>query len=76
MNGPAMQIGSNGPDELRAVGTNAVVAVETRDLKNISAVGDRMVEICEGCHAAFKPDLPTGGQFGELSPHAEDFEKP
>ena len=62
-------------DALRAVGTNAVVAVKARDLAKISVVGDRIVEICEGCHVAFKPALPTGGEFGELSPHAKDFEK-
>ncbi|RLA42238.1 MAG: hypothetical protein DRR06_14955 [Gammaproteobacteria bacterium] len=60
-------------DKLRAVGAGAVVAVKARDLKKISLVGDKIVEICEGCHLEFKPALPTGGEFGELSPHADDL---
>ena len=50
-------------------------AVSARDMKAISASGDEIVEICEGCHIAFKPDLPTGGKFGELSPTTKDFEE-
>ena len=46
-----------------------------RDLTRISSSGDEIVEICEGCHMAFKPDLPTSGMFGELSPTAADFEE-
>jgi len=62
-------------DQLREVGAGAVVAVKARDLDAISKVGDRIVEICEGCHLDFKPALPTGGEFGELSPTARDFEE-
>lgn len=61
--------------QIRDVGADAVVAVKARDLDAISKVGDRIVEICEGCHIDFKPALPTGGEFGELSPTAKDFEK-
>jgi len=62
-------------NQLREVGAGAVVAVEDRDLEAISRVGDVLVEICEGCHIDFKPALPTGGEFGELSPTARDFEE-
>jgi len=62
-------------NQLRDVGAGAVVAVKARDLDKISKVGDSIVEICEGCHLDFKPALPTGGEFGELSPTARDFEK-
>ena len=62
-------------NQLREVGAGAVVAVEARDLAAISRVGDVLVEICEGCHIDFKPALPTGGKFGELSPTAKDFEE-
>ena len=60
--------------QLRQTGEDAVQAVQARDLQAISAVGDRIVEVCEGCHIEFKPNLPTGGQFGELSPTSEDLE--
>ncbi len=60
---------------LRDVGTGAVAAVKARDLEKISSVGDRIVEVCEGCHIDFKPALPTGGEFGELSPTTKDFEE-
>lgn len=59
--------------QLRDVGAEAVVAVHSRDLEAISATGDKIVEVCEGCHAEFKLDLPTGGKFGELSPTAADL---
>jgi hypothetical protein len=59
--------------QLRDVGAEAVAAVKARDIERISAVGDDIVAICEGCHIDFKLALPTGGQFGELSPTAEDF---
>jgi hypothetical protein len=26
------------------------------------------VEVCEACHIAYKPDLPTMNIYGELSP--------
>ncbi len=61
-------------NDMRVVGENAVRAVRNRDLEAISLVGDDLVEICEGCHIQFKPNLPTGGEFGELSPTEGDFE--
>jgi hypothetical protein len=60
---------------LEAAGDRAVKAVSARDINRISSSGDEIVDICEGCHIAFKPDLPTSGMFGELSPTAEDFEE-
>ena len=62
-------------NRLEAAGDRAVKAVAARDLTRISSSGDEIVEICEGCHIAFKPDLPTSGMFGELSPTATDFEE-
>jgi hypothetical protein len=62
-------------NQLEAAGDRAVKAVAARDLTRISSSGDEIVEICEGCHMAFKPDLPTSGMFGELSPTAADFEE-
>lgn len=61
-------------DELRRAGQLAASAVASRQVDQVAAAGDRIVEVCEGCHMDFKPDLPTGGQFGELSPTASDFE--
>ncbi len=61
--------------QLSDVGAEAVDAVKARDIGAISSVGDAIVEICEGCHIDFKLALPTGGEFGELSPTAEDFEE-
>lgn len=59
---------------LQQAGAQAASAVRNRDTQAIAGAGDRIVETCEGCHIEFKPDLPTGGQFGELSPNAADFE--
>ena len=60
--------------QLRDVGASAVAAVHARDVQAIANVGDAIVEVCEGCHKDFKLAFPTGGEFGELSPNAEDFE--
>ena len=61
----------NWSTQLSRVGANAVAAVQARDIERISAVGDDLVEVCEGCHIEFKLGFPTGGEFGELSPNAE-----
>jgi hypothetical protein len=55
-------------NQLRATGVDAIAAIENRDLDAISNIGDQLVEVCEGCHMDFKPAVPTGGKFGELSP--------
>jgi hypothetical protein len=60
--------------KLRELGASAVAAVKTRNLEEISIVGDLTVEVCEGCHADFKLDFPTAGKFGELSPTSGDIE--
>lgn len=61
-------------NQLESAGDRAVKAVAARDIARISSAGDQIVEVCEGCHMAFKPDLPTSGMFGELSPNAADFD--
>lgn len=62
-------------DQLEQAGARAVQAVSAQDIEQIAKSGDEIVDICEGCHIAFKPDLPTSGMFGELSPTASDFEE-
>jgi hypothetical protein len=62
-------------NRLEAAGDHAVKAIAARDVERISRSGDEIVDVCEGCHYAFKPDLPTSGLFGELSPTAPDFEQ-
>jgi hypothetical protein len=62
-------------NQLEDAGERAVKAVAARDIERISRSGDEIVDICEGCHIDFKPDKPTSGMFGELSPTAEDFEE-
>lgn len=65
---------SDWTSQLEEAGAQAVAAARARDVEAITAAGDRLVEVCEGCHAAYKFAMPTGGLFGELSPNAEDFE--
>jgi hypothetical protein len=52
--------------ELTNVGKQAVAAAEARDLQAVTKAGDALVEVCEGCHKAFKPDIPTQKIYGEL----------
>ena len=61
-------------EKLRDAGASALEAIKARDIPKISAAGDEIVEICEGCHIDFKLALPTGGEFGELSPTADDLQ--
>lgn len=61
-------------EQLESVGGEARVALENRDLDAIKLAGDKLVEVCEGCHIDFKPADPTAGKFGELSPTEADFE--
>ena len=51
----------------------AVNAARSQDVELIARAGDEIVEICEGCHIDFKPDLPTMNIYGELSPTQDDF---
>lgn len=39
----------------------ALQAIEAQDKSRLRAAADQLVYICEGCHAAFKPDTPTEG---------------
>ncbi|MEM9409231.1 MAG: hypothetical protein AAGA81_24600 [Acidobacteriota bacterium] len=61
--------------KLAASGELALEAAKTRDLELVGTAGDRIVDACEGCHLEFKPDLPTGGLFGEISPNEDDFDE-
>ena len=60
--------------QMRDAGAAARAAAGSRDVEAISAAGDRIVEVCEGCHFKFKPALPTEGKFGEISPNEADFD--
>jgi hypothetical protein len=55
-------------EQLSQAAGRAVNAARSRDVALISRSGDEIVDICEACHIAFKPDLPTMSIFGELSP--------
>lgn len=40
---------------------DAIRAIDAQDQEALKLAGDALVETCEGCHAAFKPNLPTEG---------------
>lgn len=50
-------------DDLTAIGREALPLAEARstDQEAWLAIGDRLVDNCEGCHQAFKPELPSEG---------------
>ncbi len=39
----------------------ALRAIEAQDQARLLTAGEGLVESCEGCHAAFKPNIPTEG---------------
>ncbi|GAB1257617.1 hypothetical protein NBRC116494_21190 [Aurantivibrio plasticivorans] len=55
-------------DQLVQVGKQTLTAVGTRDIEAINLAGDDLVALCESCHIQFKPAIPTGNKYGELSP--------
>jgi hypothetical protein len=59
--------------DLSVAAGRAVNAARSRDVELIARAGDEIVDICEGCHIDFKPDLPTMNIYGELSPTQDDF---
>lgn len=46
-------------DSLSAVGMDMLALTETKDAKGFEAAGNKLIEICESCHQAFKPEIPT-----------------
>jgi cytochrome c556 len=45
-------------------------AATQKNLKGVVAANTALVQSCEGCHDAFKPDLPTEG-IAHQRPHSE-----
>lgn len=60
--------------QLEQAASRARNAAQSRDVELIARSGDEIVDICEGCHIDFKPDLPTMNIYGELSPTAQDLQ--
>ncbi|MEQ1582194.1 MAG: hypothetical protein ABL964_16520 [Steroidobacteraceae bacterium] len=48
-------------EEMGAAGLQALGMAQEKNVSAIEAVGNRLVEACEGCHKAFKPDIPSMG---------------
>jgi hypothetical protein len=46
---------------LSDAGLAAVNAARQKDLAAVMAAGDQLVVVCESCHKAYKPDVPTEG---------------
>lgn len=46
-------------DSLSNVGMDMLALTEAKDAKGFEAAGNKLIEICESCHKAFKPDIPT-----------------
>jgi len=53
-------------DQLSQDGARAVNAVRSRNRDLMDRAGGQLIETCEACHRAFKPDLPTMDMFGDL----------
>jgi hypothetical protein len=54
-------------------GLKAVLAVEHRDIKELSTAGDDLVVTCEACHKKFKPSLP--GHVAKPQEQPEHYHK-
>jgi hypothetical protein len=47
--------------KLRDGGVAVKRAVDAKNQMALRSAGDALVDVCEGCHKVFKPDLPTEG---------------
>jgi hypothetical protein len=47
--------------KLRDAGVTVKRAVDTKNQMALRSAGDALVDVCEGCHKQFKPNLPTEG---------------
>jgi hypothetical protein len=47
--------------EMQTTAEQARAAIAARDQDRLRLAGDRLVEICQTCHQAFKPGLPSMG---------------
>ncbi len=52
-------------DELSAIGLDAVKLADAKNSKGWDAIGSRLVDNCEACHAAFKAAVPSQGILHE-----------
>jgi hypothetical protein len=55
--------------ELADDGMAALKATQDKDIKALSAAGDRLVTTCESCHKAYKGDLPSEGILHQREVH-------
>ena len=55
-------------DALSTVGMEALKLAQAKDAKGFFDVGNKLVDTCNGCHAEFKPEIPTMGIL-----HKPDF---
>ena len=55
--------------ELADAGLAALDAANKKDHAALSAAGDRLVTTCEGCHKAFKGELPSEGLTHQREVH-------
>jgi len=47
--------------KMRDAGVTVKRAVDTKNQMALRSAGDALVDVCEGCHKQFKPDVPTEG---------------
>ena len=47
--------------KMRDAGATVKRAVDTKNQMALRSGGDALVDVCEGCHKQFKPDVPTEG---------------
>lgn len=57
------------------VAMDAVRGARGHNLQVVLDAGDKLVEICEGCHKQFKPDVPTGGITQQMDEMTEGAPK-
>lgn len=55
-------------EQLSAAGMDALKLAQAKDAEGFEAVGNKIIDICEGCHTKFKPEIPTGGIFMHRRP--------
>lgn len=57
-------------DQMSSAALSALQAAKSRDLAALAKANGTLVEACEGCHKAFKPQLPSEG-IAHQRPHSD-----
>lgn len=46
-------------EQLTGVGMDMLAKAQAKDARAFDELGNKLIDVCEGCHKVYKPDIPT-----------------